>query len=952
MLSAAELHSIKNGGCLTQAMQQNKDDLSLKSKIYAIEYERRQSLKTMEIRRRQFLHQYHQTAVKRSVPLSVLVERKKRKVEDGKKEERRSKSVLDNRTSEFIDGLKTRPLTTGITRKTLLQKLQEQEKPHMTDFGEKKLPENETKSGAMGLYQRSFGLIKNHSENSNPFVASVGSIIKRLKGGKSGENQDGEREKPVNELTRKIFGKYFNGQTTDGADVEESGTATLKEGNSVLVSKSESETCNSDNDPCGDQVKQSANKDKLLISDSLTQGQHGNCRDTNGGTKSDSDSDSSIKAMTAKQDESTHTYFINRGRSQSKTISKHDTPQMSLPTNEKTKGKKDLISINIIPPHVKSHDSSTKYVTAERTSRPEKNHVFREKTGLSDSPEDADAILFPHGSHESRGGGVNVSGPQNGASHHHVGTEQHRVQHVNSRKNTRSSVGSLQFRRSSSLGPYCSKQREESTGDRNRRPQTRSKSPEIPVVNRSQTIIIVHSESGTEQEKHSIFGNQKNTTSQNGDEEGNVKSKEQFGGDKSSFVHSLNGTGHSTDNNSNHYGKDGEEEDNDDDNVDNAGDNKIPPLYLVSPSPEETTTDSVSVEGSKLSRADSFSRTVGRRRLSMQTTGALRLWAEVQKLDEERERKLVQSEEQKYGQLVENLAAAESEATEQAERLKAVRRFPPGLSMPGSAEQSPGGTAADPNTIRGSTTARRMSRQEGAIHVTDEVYKFVRRRYSVSDIRHALWVRPDQQKPAKADFLVNSSSSSNVGNNTARRNSVTASQNSERIGSATGRSRIPSAKGRPSESRKGKSLLSAVFRPLEGTPRRRSVPESKDKSRETVREIITSAGSGRTESKNGNRVPSASANRRDARSYSWAPDVSQPKKWHILALELLSRNQKGLSKFRTVSHLLQCLKEEYERERTDMVFEELRYCTYLRLPKAHVPLELQDCDVTSIFSKE
>lgn len=92
--------------------------------------------------------------------------------------------------------------------------------------------------------------------------------------------------------------------------------------------------------------------------------------------------------------------------------------------------------------------------------------------------------------------------------------------------------------------------------------------------------------------------------------------------------------------------------------------------------------------------------------------------------------------------------------------------------------------------------------------------------------------------------------------------------------------------------------------------------------------------------------------RKEARSYSWAPDVSETKEWHVLAMELLAQRggtRNSARKFKTVNHMLQWLGEEYKRQTAAMMYEELRYCSYLRLPKHQQPAEFRDSDVEGIF---
>ena len=232
---------------------------------------------------------------------------------------------------------------------------------------------------------------------------------------------------------------------------------------------------------------------------------------------------------------------------------------------------------------------------------------------------------------------------------------------------------------------------------------------------------------------------------------------------------------------------------------------------------------------------------------------------------------------------------------------------------------------------------------KGTTDVRDEVYKFLQRKFSTSELRRMSLSSVEGQLH----------SGTTLDDITGRRSSFSQSgqsqHSSSRRGSTTAQQHFPSAKNNrfieQSAVNEVRKLTTAMENVRGSSLRRPNTTETTPSNISRASPSINSKGSLPFDSN----FKTESTTQKPGRSYSWAPDVTSTQDWHILALELLARNRQGVAKFHTVRGLLKGLADEYRKQTTSMMYEELRYCTYLRLPKRLLPPDLSDCDVSSIF---
>ena len=230
MLSPSEMDFVKHGGHEVYALAQSRDgERTLKEKLSHLDLERARSIRELEINRMKFLKSHHNL-----VPKTVIIHRGsakldlQRKIENAKEDQRQCQASLAQRKDAFMDALKKRPLSNNITTRSKqvarLEALRmEDEKNAMA----RSLPDYTLHSHDMALFQQSFQMTnQNHKKREQPFLNSVNVILESLKGERKQTTLDRRhsRQDKFDSLTRHILSTYAGISVEDGRrESEENG---------------------------------------------------------------------------------------------------------------------------------------------------------------------------------------------------------------------------------------------------------------------------------------------------------------------------------------------------------------------------------------------------------------------------------------------------------------------------------------------------------------------------------------------------------------------------------------------------------------------------------------------------------------------------------------------------------------------------------------------------------
>ena len=236
---------------------------------------------------------------------------------------------------------------------------------------------------------------------------------------------------------------------------------------------------------------------------------------------------------------------------------------------------------------------------------------------------------------------------------------------------------------------------------------------------------------------------------------------------------------------------------------------------------------------------------------------------------------------------------------------------------------------------------------KGTADVRDEVYKFLQKKFSTSELRRM------SLSSAEGQFHSGTTLEDITGRRSSMSQSGLSQSSSKSKGSSSAQHRSPSAKTirfyEQSAFNQVKKLTAAMDSVRGSSLRRPCTADTTPSNLSRASPSVNSRANSRAGPPSDSNFKTDVSTHEGGRSYSWAPDVSNTQDWHILALELLARNRQGVAKFHTVRGLLQGLADEYRKQTASMMYEELHYCTYLRVPNRLLPPDLKDSDVSSIF---
>ncbi|RUS78368.1 hypothetical protein EGW08_013861 [Elysia chlorotica] len=934
MMSTTEIEFVKHGGNEVSVLVQSREgERTLKEKLSSIELEKARSIRELEINKLKFLRSHHNL-----LPKTVIISRNsakveiKKKIEYAKQDQRQCQQSLKQRKDAFMDALKKRPLsnTSSVRDKQVarLEALRREEEEKVNNGG--RLPDYALHSQDLASFQQSFQATnQNQRKREQPFINSVNVILETLKGNRNQQDQgrSESRQGKFDYLTRHILSTYAG----ISVEAEETEMAIDAE-NSTEVSE-----CHIQNGKTSEETKDARVARETLPVDttSATSIQESKHFPADEEDVSSSDDLSDTKYSGPPNKALQMWAAVRREEKNAHKRRAQEEKKRAKSTEVKTEGittqvNRADVSIHVIPPVKTSRDLP--FINGRQSnnnSLPPITHSSPERRNYSNARgiHRCDGSLSPKKTTSPKSSSLlSVDNlPQEDVSQLRA-----RVHSWSSGQQGKPESLSLVSRRRSSVGS---------------RPESRPFRQTLPVPlerpNCSNTVVIVHEDNGPLlPRRKSIFSVQIDKIHKNSNNSSPTEDDENTHTSSATENKTSEGEGESTK----------ESHDNrvslNTDCVEN--DVKLNPdelgLRLETNSCSARSESTIaSLVNDKTRSGAPGGREVGGggRRMSVQTQGALRMWASVQRQEADADDGL---DGASYRIALDKVVEAAAGVDEQVQRLEHVRRnslsrVPLNLYRRTSLE------AADDKAIE-KTRMRRGSISEpykGTADVRDEVYKFLQRKFSTSELR--------RMSLSSVEGQLHSGTS--VEDITGRRNSLSQSGQSQplssRRGSNAAQHHFSSGKktkfNEQSTVNQVKKLTSAMESVRGSSLRRPNTTETSPSNMSRASPSVASKSSLPLDAYS----KSETTSQKPGRSYSWAPDVTNTQDWHILALELLARNRQGVAKFHTVRGLLQGLAEEYRKQTTSMMYDELRYCTYLRLPNRLLPPDLKDCDASSIF---
>ena len=214
MMSATEIEFIKHGGQEVSVLVQSREsERTLKEKLSSIELEKAHSIRELEINKMKFLRSHHNL-----VPKTIIINRDsakielRKKIEYAKEDQRQCQVSLKQRKDAFIDALRKRPLSNiSSTRNKQEARLEalRMEEEKINNIGH--LPDYDLHSNDLASFQQSFQLANQRQrKHEQPFLNSVNVILETLKGNRSQpeSGRKDSRQDKFDSLTRHILSAY------------------------------------------------------------------------------------------------------------------------------------------------------------------------------------------------------------------------------------------------------------------------------------------------------------------------------------------------------------------------------------------------------------------------------------------------------------------------------------------------------------------------------------------------------------------------------------------------------------------------------------------------------------------------------------------------------------------------------------------------------------------------
>ncbi|GFO03314.1 hypothetical protein PoB_002981900 [Plakobranchus ocellatus] len=898
------------GGREVSALTQSRDgDRTLKKKLSSLEQEKARSMRELEINRQKFLRSHISL-----VPKTMIIRRGLapvnlfRKIEDAKEDQRLCQASLNQRKDDFIDALKKNPFSNNIvSQNKRVARLEALRKDEERNAAKGSLPSYTMRSHDMELFQKSFQLANQHQiKRQRPFMKSVNIILQKLKGEKRQEvsQEKQSQQEKFDFLTRHILSTYAGINADVDADGEKN---------------EENEKCATNEQESHDtrlrdySIKSSAPADETSRKDHSAPSGKGMQTKPSLGQEKTNSKKQSLKERVSGQAETKHA-------------------QVEIEETNMHQNQAD-ISIQVIPPGKRIPRAQPTYIAHQSNEiLPNINKGRSTITGdcvsSNRSVKTHNSLVYPKSPRSPRS--PRLLSVDN-FSQDDVQPPRSRVNSWSSGQQSRKESLNDEFRRRSSFGGHPG-----STGEKKVLLTTTPVESSNPKINLSNAVVLVHEDTTYESQprRKSIFSLEKHDNKEvSYKDDSHVQRKKEitksFSGvadhDKGELAGELSGSAP-------------EEKSTETSSVDKEENLRPEELNLdfeEESARSESTIVSLVNNRSRAGYVGSREGSARSRRMSVQTDGALRLWASVQRQEADAEEG---PDSTAYRMAMENVVNAAADVEEQSQRLEHVRRsslslYPLDLYRRPSLETKEDKSVEKLRMRRGSVTEP----SKPTADVRDEVYKFLQRKFSTTELR--------RMSLTSAEGHMHSGTT--LDDITGRRSSIslaqsTKSQSSSRRGSAGVQTRSLAAKAvkfNDQSSVHEVKKLTAAMDSVRGTSRRNSTavsPSSTSPASPSLDSISTTTRDVNT--------LADIATRRSGRSYSWAPDVSSTQDWHILALELLARNRNGTAKFRTIRDLLQGLADEYRKQTTAMMYEELRYCTYLRVPARLLPPDLKNSD--------